>query len=31
MRRGDEILEWAMSVMKVHAKRKAILEVIIAD
>ena len=31
MKRGDEILEWAMNVMKVHAKRKAILEVTFAD
>ena len=25
--RGDQLLEWAMQVMKVHADRKAILEV----
>ena len=28
MRRGEQLLEWAMNVMKVHAGRKAILEVI---
>jgi E3 ubiquitin-protein ligase HECTD1 len=31
VKRGDEILEWAMNVMKVHAKRKAILEVTFAE
>eukprot|EP00960_Hanusia_phi_P070531 767330-Hanusia_phi.AAC.5 len=31
VKRGNQILEWAMSVMKVHAKRKAILEVTFAD
>ena len=31
VKRGSQILEWAMSVMKVHAKRKAILEVTFAD
>lgn len=31
VKRGDEILEWAMNVMKVHAKRKAILDVTFAE
>jgi len=29
--RGDQLLEWAMQVMKVHADRKAILEVEFKD
>jgi len=31
VKRGDQILDWAMNVMKVHAQRKAILEVTFAD
>ena len=31
VKRGDQILEWGMNVMKVHAKRKATLEVTFAD
>jgi E3 ubiquitin-protein ligase HECTD1 len=31
VKRGDQILEWAINVMKVHAKRKAILEVTFAE
>ena len=29
--RGDQLLEWAMQVMKIHADRKAILEVEFKD
>ena len=31
VRRGEHLLEWAMNVMRVHAPRKAILEVSFAD
>ena len=29
--RGDQLLEWAMQVMKTHAERKSILEVEFID